>query len=691
MTNKFLFELGTEEIPAAMIEPAVGQLRSGFEKVLAAEEVAWERLSSFATPRRLAVLLEGLPERRPDREEVLFGPPRSVALDPEGRPTAAAAGFARKLGVEVERLELTRTEKGDYLALRRVLPGDPVPAILSRALSGIIASVSWPKTMVWTESRFRFIRPLRWFVCLWNDEVVPFVFEGVSAGRQSRGHRLIGSALVEIPDAGGYVESLRSAFVLADPAERRSRIEEGLRREANGMKLRRDEGLVDTVVHLNEFPSVIRGSFKPAYLEIPAEVLVTVMRFHQKYFSLLDEDGGLAPHFLTVVNTEGDPDGRIRRGHEKVLQARLEDAAFFWRTDRKLSLAERIDSLGHVLFQENLGSYLEKTRRLEWICGELLPDDNLREAARLCKVDLTTDMVREFTELQGVVGGLYAREEGRPAEVWKAIYEHYRPVSLEDDPPESLNGALLSVADRIDSVVGCFGVGLVPSGSSDPFALRRQAQGLIVLLLAKGVETPLRRLVDLALAGFPKFQNASEVRGQVLDFLYRRLHFVLQREGLPSDVLKAVLAVGVGSVPDARERARALAAIRNDADFEALAAAFKRIRNILAKSGEEPAAIDPGAFVEEGERSLHSALEGLRPRVEERLRRKDYLEALRMIAAFRGPVDRFFDDVLVMAEEVILRRNRLALLRAVSDLFLLIADVSEIVPEGGGKNNAKGS
>jgi glycyl-tRNA synthetase beta chain len=687
MKNSFLFELGTEEIPAGMIESAVEQLRSGFESVLAGEQVAWEGLSCFATPRRLAVLVKGLPERRPDREEVLPGPPRSVAFDRDGRPTPAAVGFARKMGVGVDQLELVETGRGEYLVFRRRLPGDAVPGILSGALPGIIASISWPKTMVWTESRFRFVRPLRWFVCLWNGEVVPFEFEGVVAGRRSRGHRLIGPPEVEVPEADSYVETLRSAFVLVDPAERRRRIEEGLRRESGELEVRRDQGLIETVVHLNEFPSVLRGSFRPSYLGIPAEVLVTVMRFHQKYFSLQGGDGRLAPEFLTVINTEKDPDGRIRGGHEKVLQARLEDAAFFWKTDRRIPLADRLDSLEHVLFQENLGSYLDKTRRLEWICRELSASETLGEAARLCKVDLTTEMVREFTELQGVMGGLYAREEGRPAEVWQAIYEHYRPISLDDDLPESPNGALLSIADRIDSIVGCFGVGLLPSGSSDPFALRRQAQGLVMLLLAMGIETPLERLVDLALAGFPRFGNATEVRRQVLDFLQRRLNFVLQREGLPQDVLKAVFGVGVGSVPDARERARALILIRSDADFDALAAAYKRIKNILAASEEDLSAVDPGAFAEEGEGALFSALGTLRPRVEESVKRKDYLGALRAIAAFRGPVDRFFDDVLVMAEEARLRRNRLALLRAVSELFLAIADVSEIAQRGGGQKS----
>jgi glycyl-tRNA synthetase beta chain len=433
---------------------------------------------------------------------------------------------------------------------------------------------------------------------------------------------------------------------------------------------------------LNEFPSVLRGSFDPVFLEIPREVLVTVMRYHQKYFSLVDQEKRLAPAFLTVLNTDGDPEGTIRRGHEKVLQARLEDAAFFWEADQKTPLRDRLETLKHVLFQEKLGTYFEKTVRIRAICRELGGDPGLDDAAALCKVDLTTDMVRELTELQGIMGGLYAKQEGLPEGVWRGIYHHYRPVSLEDELPETLNGALLSIADRIDSIVGCFGVGIVPTGSSDPFALRRQAQGLITLLLARGMELPLGHLVDLALRNFSGFDD-GEVKRTVIDFLQRRLIFILEREGLEPDVIRSVFAVGVTTATDARERARAVAAIKGNEDFSALAAAFKRAKNLLSKAGESAGEVDRAQFEEPGETLLFEAISGLAPQVKKAIDRGDYLGALRGIAGIRPAVDRFFEDVLVMAENPLVRRNRLALLGAVADMVLSVADPSEIVHQGG--------
>lgn len=686
MTSKFLFELGTEEIPADMIEPALAQLCQAFQQLFDENQLPVAQLKAYSTPRRLAVLAEGLPDRCPDREEVTLGPPRSVAFDSEDQPTAAAQGFARKLDIAVEELEMTRTPRGEYLSARRKVQGAKVVDILTASLPDLIASISWPKSMYWTDSRFRFIRPIRWLVALWNHKVVPFQFEGVSSGRNTRGHRLLGSNDIAIDHPDQYVSLLEENFVLVDMSERQKRIKAGLAREAGHLKVVDDQTLLDTVVHLNEFPAVVRGDFNPEFLKIPGEVLVTVMRFHQKYFSLEDKEGRLAPSFLTVLNTAGDPEGNIRRGHEKVLQARLEDAAFFWHSDRKQRLAERLDSLSHILFQEKLGSYRDKTSRIEAICRQMSGNPSLLEAARLCKTDLTTEMVREFPELQGVMGGLYAREEGYPEEVWNAIYDQYRPVSLDDKLPTTQLGALLSIADRIDTIVGCFGIGIVPSGSSDPFALRRQAQGLVTLLLRNRLEISLETLVRAAQENFPETDQAQSGYEEMLEFLRQRLSFVLHREGIPPDVRKAVFAVGLSSVPDAEQRARALNRIKDDKDFEALAVAYKRIKNILGKYGEAVPEVDPKRFVEEGEEALFKAYEECRPRVELAVEAGKYLDALREIAGIRRAVDQFFDAVLVMAEETELRRNRIALLGAISELFLSIADVSEIVRKEGEVN-----
>ncbi|HRV07060.1 MAG TPA: glycine--tRNA ligase subunit beta [Acidobacteriota bacterium] len=688
MSHRLLFELGTEEIPASMIVPALEDLRRGMEGALAEPGLGWEEVHTFTTPRRLAVLFTGLPERCPDRGELAWGPPVSVAFDTAGRPTPAAEGFARKLGVGTDSLEQADNERGRYVVVRQVVPGIPVVDLVKEILPGVIASIRWPKTMYWTPSRFRFIRPIRWIVLLWDDEVIPFEFEGVKADRWSRGHRLIGPSRIEISEAAAYEEILRSGGILVSPGERRRIIEAGLQRISGDLQPVPDSELLETVVHLNEWPAVIKGSFSPEFLRIPAEVLVTVMRHHQKYFSLVDQEGRLAPSFVAVINNRQDADGTIREGHEKVLRARLEDAAFFWDADRKIRLSERVERLRDVLFQEKLGSYFDKTGRLVRLSNRLDPDPQLAEAARLCKADLTTEMVRELPELQGVMGGLYAREEGYPEGVWRAVYEHYRPVSLDDELPESRNGALLSVADRMDTIVGCFGAGIVPSGSSDPFGLRRQAQGAVEILRAWRFEYSLRELVESALSGFP-WEEEQGVREAVLAFLEQRVSFLLERLGLARDVVRAVCATGIASASPAEleDRARAVARIRGNEDFEALAVAFKRAMNLLARSGEsEVAEPDPGRLQEEGEKRFYEVLQEWVPRVRASVERKDYDRALELIAEIRPAVDRFFDDVLVMVDDASVRRNRLALLRRVVDSILMVVDPSQILVQGGGEN-----
>ncbi len=677
--NKFLFELGTEEIPADLIAAGANQLAAGLEKVLGEERVPFQRLRRFGAPRRLALLLEGLPDHQPEREETIQGPPSSVAFDAKGEPTAAALGFARKMGLEWDALEVVDTPRGAYLAALRKLPGQPVDRLLASHLPRVIASLSWPKTMYWSPSRFRFIRPLRWFVALWNGEVLEFEFEGVRAGRSSRGHRFLAEQEeVEISDPDGYLSSLRQHFVLVDPEERRRKIARELQEQTPaGSKLLPDPQLEELVTYLNEYPSVLCGRFEERFLEIPQEVLITVMRHHQKYFAVVDEDKRLQAYFLTVLNTRGDGLEEIREGHQRVLAARLEDAAFFWESDSRKTLEERVQSLSQVTFQQELGSYLDKTQRVSTICSRLQDDPNLLEAARLCKADLTTDMVFEMPELQGVMGGLYARQQGLPEEVWKAIYEHYQPVALEDPCPSTRTGALLSLADRLDTLVGCFSLGIQPSGSSDPFALRRQAQGAIRILLDQQSNLSLSDLVQLAAQGLPQADEGTP--SQVLDFLQGRLQFILQEQGFAYDVLNAVFAAGADRVYQTQQRARALSEIREEADFEALAVAFKRIRNILTKEEGSLAEVEPASFQEPAEGALHDAYLSVAPEVASQLQKGDFDSALRRLASLRGVVDRFFDEVMVLTEDERLRQNRLRMLEDIAALFLRIADISEIV------------
>ncbi len=679
MKNRFLFELGTEEIPASMITAAVEQLESLFVTNLKENNLNWEKIQTWSTPRRLAILVEGLPEKQEDLEEILTGPPASAAYDNSGKPTRAAEGFASKLGVTVDSLEKISTGKGDYVSVRRLLKGRQTPEILSELMPSIISAIRWPKNMYWTESRFRFIRPLRWLTSIWNDQVVPFSFEGLAADRKSHGHRFLGKSGFDIDRAENYPVILKDNYVIADPRERKKIITEGLSRESGQLELVPDDGLLETVVQLNEYPSVLLGEFDREFLKIPREVLVTVMRFHQKYFSLVDKSGALEPCFLTVINTDGDPTGEIKSGHEKVLQARLEDGAFFWKTDQNTKLEERKNTLGAVLFQEKLGSYLDKTERIKKICFSLdKSNSSLATAALLCKADLTAEMVRELTELQGIMGGLYAREEGYPEDVWKAIYEHYLPVTLEDAVPESRNGQLLSIADRLDTLAGCFSVDILPSGSSDPFGLRRQAQGLVMVLKALRLDASIDGLIAAALENFPEnTKPRSETTGQLKDFISQRIQFLLQRDGISLDVVRAVLAAGISSVHDVWDRAVALHQIKSEADFEALAAAFKRSRNILAKENVSTR-VRADLFEEEAEKNLFSKYSKIEPIICERVGRQEYLEALKTIASLRNSVDRFFEEVMVMVEDQDIRNNRLSLLRTITERVLSIADISEI-------------
>ncbi len=680
--NTFLFELGTEEIPAKMIEPALMQLEGNFRKLLSEASVEARRIRVFSSPRRLALLAEDLPDAQPDRQSTIIGPPERIARGESGELTTAGEGFARQHGIPAHRLATFETDKGSYLGFQQVSPGSPTPAVLAGGLGVGIASMAWSRSMYWRESRFRFVRPIRWLVALWNTQVVDFEFEGIKSSRRSSGHRFLGDTEVEIPSPDRYVELLRENFVLVDADERRAKIQSELSRlTPAGCTVVDDPELFNLTCFLNEYPTAVMGRFESSFLELPREILVTVMRHHQKYFAVTGDSRQLEPLFLAVTNTSGDPDGRIRAGHERVLRARLEDAVFFWESDRKTKLQERVESLAKVTFQQALGTYLDKTMRVQEICRRLSPDNqNLYQAALLCKTDLTTATVFEISELQGVMGGLYADEEGYPEEVWRAIYEHYQPVSLDDPPPTTGNGALLSIADRLDTIVGCFSIGIQPRGSSDPFGLRRQAQGLIKILMDRGVDWEVDDLLDFACAALDT--NSVDLRSQVSVFLGRRLRRILEVQGIEYDVVNAILEAGMGSVAGARRRAEALQAIRGEPEFEALAVAFKRIRNILSTREADEGGVDESLLVESAEQNLFAVFCDVQSNLAEPLASGDYPTVLSRIGSLSEPVDRLFDEVMVLTEDRQLRGNRLRLLHHISQMFLQVADISQIVRKG---------
>jgi len=645
----FLLEIGSEEIPHWMIPGAVEQLRR-MDLFGATPQVD-------ATPRRLVVRATGLPERTEDMKQLIKGPMRHGQF--MERPEIK--GFLRKYNARPEDLK----EDGPRWALEQTVPGRRVRDLLAESLPGTILGLQWPKTMYWTgKNGPRFIRPIRWIVAMLGDQAIPFEIAGVKSGSVTRGHRRLGSAAIPVTFEN-YESELRKNFVILSSDERREKIE----REAQALGAKLDVDLIETLTFITEYPTAIKGDFDPAYLELPAEVLTTVMRHHQKYFSVESEPGKLAPHFVAVMNTSGDPEGLVKRGNERVLKARFNDARFFWTTDLDRALVDRVKDLDRVTFHAKLGSYFFKTERMKALVEDLGGNANAQSAAYLSKADLTTEMVKEFTDLQGIVGGLYARAQGEPEPVWRAIYEHYKPLSMEDSIPATPEGQVVALADKLDTLQQCFRVGLVPTGSKDPFALRRAAQGVVKILVEAKLDYELSDLAE----------------GELREFLLDRIKYYFREiRGFKYDEVNAVLASGCGTLADVEARLTALAAVRPTENFEPLAASFKRIQNILKQANFESEgdafldAVSDMDKLEEPERNLWSEYE----RVNVTVHGDDYQKALLDIASVRPAVDNFFDKVLVNAPDPRVRKNRLTLLDTILTEFSRIADFSEIVISG---------
>jgi glycyl-tRNA synthetase beta chain len=719
----FLLEIGCEEIPARMLVAAWTEMAQRVTTLLMREslfkprdaaaqlagnnEVTEVVFHPLATPRRLALIVPGVAASQPDVTEQITGPSLKVAFK-DGKPTPAAEAFAKKAGVDVAKLDKVSNPKGEYLAATVTRKGRLAAEILAEALPKEIAAIYWSKNMYWrTGKPERFVRPVRWMVALLDGEVVPVEFAGIKAGKESRGHRILGPEQVSISAPARYAEELGIAHVSVAASDREQRIRKALdavTRAIPGARWREDAELLKTVVNLTEWPSAILGNFETQFLTLPEEVLVTVMRDHQKYFAVEDASGKLAPHFLAVLNTDGDPAGLIRHGNERVLRARFNDARFFWNFDNKIRFTERRESLKHVTFQKDLGNYFEKTERVAHLAGNTadgLTKSKLKldrsaavEAAQLAKNDLTTELVKEFTELQGIVGGRYAEHQGLRQAVADAIYDQYKPASMEDSAPRTLEGAVLSIADKADSVAGMFALGLVPSGSKDPFALRRQANGIVKTIAEHKLPVNLGVLLSDARERYrgseaeKKFTLSSDAYTQAVSAFFReRLEFYLRDVlGLAYDVVNATLAADANDVVDAVARALAVAKVRPSSDFESISVAFKRMKNILRQAAEtkkkiaEPYA--PAALLEEAERHLAAAILPVAERVNQLRAAKNYETALIEISRLRPAIDAFFDKVMVMVEDETLRANRLGLLQTLVGEFSSIADFSEIVTEG---------
>jgi glycyl-tRNA synthetase beta chain len=697
-----LFEIGLEEVPARMIAAAEAELLRRTVALLGRERLLPEGFNllsgaaSYSTPRRLAVLVRGVLARQEDVSEEVTGPAAKIAFK-DGLATPAAEAFARKSGVAVADLKTVMTPKGEYLAATSVKPGREAAAVIASELPKEVAAIYWAKNMYWRAGKpERFVRPVLWLVCLLGDEVVPVSFGGKTAGRATFGHRVLSTGEpFEVVAPESYVAQLEGEFVLADVEVRRQKIRKAMdkvTRDVAGARWREDEALVDQVTHLTEWPDVLLGNFEPEYLALPEEVLVTVMRDHQKYFAVDDGAGKLAPHFLTVLNISTDENSAptIRQGNERVLRARFNDARFFWEFDQRVPLVERVKLLENVTFQKDLGSYAAKSERVRVLAAKLVAVANasgagvdaaaVDEAGQLAKTDLTTELVKEFTELQGVIGGLYAKAQGVSAAVSDAIYDQYLPASAKDLLPRSAEGAVLGIADRLDTIAGMFGLGMEPTGSKDPFALRRAANAIVRILAESGLPLTLADLLEA------RGVDAA-VEEKLLEFFAERIEFYLRESrGQAYDVVKAVMSAGWNDVRDVVARAEAVTEVRGGDDFIAISAAFKRMKNILqqamAKGETMPTSVNDELLVQVEERELARQSAALAQEAEELRKAGDYGAALQAVAALRPQVDGFFDAVMVMAPEPELRGNRLALLMRIAADFSRIADFSEIVAAG---------
>lgn len=677
-----LFEVGVEEIPHWMIAPALGEMERLFRSLCAENRIEAGALRMDATPRRLVLRAEGLPVRQEDREELVMGPPKAAG---EG----AAQGFARKNGVTLAELRVEMTPKGEYFALQKRMEGRPVIEILAEILPAVIGRIPWPKTMYWTgRGGPSFIRPVRWIAALFGDQAVEFEFAGVRAGALSRGHRRLGAKEI-VFDHASYEQRLEKNGVILSAQKRRQRIETGVKKllRGTGLEWVCDEALLEDLVYLTEYPTPVMGSFDEGFLELPREVLATVMRRHQRYFAVQDGEGKLAPRFIAVMNMKADRKGYVVKGNERVLEARFTDARFFWQVDRQRTLASRSGQLAHVTFQAKLGSYKDKTlgivltaRRL---AGWLGLDPELAErAARLSKVDLMTEMVKEFPELQGVMGGLYARADGEPEEVAEAVYGHYLPQSMEDPIPRTVYGQILSLADKLDTLEGCFGIGLVPSGSKDPFALRRAAQGVVKVLAEGRLRVELKRAVEEGMAATARlFPECGPAQTQALwEFLLDRIRYYFREiRGFAYDDVNAALAGDWKTLPDVEARLYALKLVRQTENFEQLAASFKRIRNILRQAGWQAGEVRAELLEAPEEKALYAEAQRVLGEVAMLRASGDYIRILQAVATLRPAVDAFFDKVLVNAPDEGVRANRLALLGRLLNEVSSIADFSEIV------------
>jgi glycyl-tRNA synthetase beta chain len=686
--TQLLFEIGTEEIPAGYLQPALAFLEQSVSDRFRGLGLTFTGIQTVATPRRLTLAVDGLQKRQEDSRQEHIGPAKKAAFDDDGRPTRAAMGFARSKGITVEELQVVTTEKGEYLMAVEEVKGRETTELLPKLLTELLCSIPFAKSMHWADSSLTFARPVQWLLALYNGRVIDFTVEKIKTGNTTRGHRFMSPAAVVVEDFDQYINILTDKFVVADIDKRRSmviaEVEKAVAEQTGGQgKAVLDRGLIDTVTNLVEIPFGVCGSFDEKFLALPEEALITSMREHQKYFPVVDEEGALLPLFVAVNNTDIRDKKLAVSGHERVLRARLEDGLFFFNEDKKKTLASRMDALSGIIFQHKLGSMAEKSERIVVLAGWLadrlaqeLKEDTVR-AARLAKVDLLTEMVGEFPSLQGLIGRDYALLDGEKPAVAAAIHEHYLPVRANGRLPESLTGAIVGLADRMDSMVGYFAINERPTGNKDAFGQRRLALGLINIILAQNLCLSLSKLAEKALEGYVgRIEATEDTIDQLLAFIRLRFENDQIASGQQQEVVEAATSVRCDDLTDCLKRIKALGGMRNSDEFAVLAGSFKRIRNIIKDN--QATEIDTSLLELDAEKELYSTLSMVTQLVLPLLERGEYSRALTTMLTMKDPVDRFFDEVMVMAEDPAVRTNRLNLLTALGTLVRQVGDISRM-------------
>ena len=686
-----LLEVGAEEIPAGYIAPALEAMAANLKKKLSTARIAHGEAQIHGTPRHLAVMIEDVAIRQKTVTTEVQGPPQKVAFDDDGNPTVAGQKFAEKVGLDVGKLTVKTTPKGAYVYAKVVERGLASRTILKEILPEVILSTPFPKTMRWADLDISFARPIHSVLALLGPQVVSFQIGNIKSGRTTHGHSFMHPKKIKIAHPDEYIQKLADVQVMIDIEARKMATAAEIKAAATavGGKILRDDELLDIVTNLVEYPVATAGRFDDDFLNIPQEILITAMREHQKYFAVVDDAGKLMPYFIAVNNTRTKDLSLVAKGHERVLRARLADAQFFYQSDEKALFDPWNERLKGVLFQAELGTMAEKVNRVKSIASELSASissdsgfqNRVARAAELCKADLVSQVVVEFPKLQGVMGRVYAKVANEPEDVAAAIEEHYRPTYSGGRLPETSTGAVLAIADKLDSICGCFAVGLIPTGASDPYALRRQGIGIMNIMLNKNFGVSLNQMITQALRPFAnKAQGAIDaIAKDILTFLKNRMSRQLADEGFSKDVIAATISTGVDSVPDVWSRVKALQGLKGAPDFEPLAIAFKRVVNIIRKAEDVgEASVDEALFQHASEKDLLTAFKAVQEEALEHLEVGHFEAGLLAIASLRDPVDAFFDGVLVMAEEADIRRNRLALLSVIAGLFSQFADFSKL-------------